>query len=249
MAQAARVLDPSDAVVDETMPEGKWAFDESVTAAFDDMLDRSIPQHDVMRNAVFTLGQRFVKPKTDIVDLGCARGAALEPFVREFGAYNRFVGIEVSQPMIAAARQRFAGMVAAGVVDIRQFDLRTGYLPVSASLTLSVLTLQFVPIEHRQRVVQDVYDHTIPGGAFILIEKVLGETARIDRLFVDRYYELKASNGYSKDAIDRKRLALEGILVPMTARWNVDLLRQAGFRQIDCCWRWMNFAGWIAVRD
>src|SRR5438093_581947 len=131
MANESRVIDQMETrVVDETMPDAKWAFDEPVTAAFDDMLDRSIPQHDVMRDAVFTLGKRFVKHKTDIVDLGCARGAALDPFVREFGVYNRFLGLEVSQPMIAAARQRFAGMAKAGVVEIRDFDLRNGYPPV-----------------------------------------------------------------------------------------------------------------------
>jgi len=28
-----------------------------------------------------------------------------------------------------------------------------------------------------------------------------------------------------------------------------DALRAGGFRQVDCFWRWMNFAGWVAVRD
>lgn len=119
---------------------------------------------------------------------------------------------------------------------------------MKASLTLSVFTLQFVPIEYRQRVIQDVYDHTIPGGGFVLVEKVLGETARIDKLLVERYYAMKRDHGYSLDAIERKRLALEGVLVPVTARWNVELLRQAGFREIDCFWRWANFAAWIAVK-
>ncbi|GAB7188362.1 hypothetical protein ATKI12_8193 [Kitasatospora sp. Ki12] len=29
---------------------------------------------------------------------------------------------------------------------------------------------------------------------------------------------------------------------------NVELLGQAGFQRVDCFWRWMNFAGWIAVK-
>jgi tRNA (cmo5U34)-methyltransferase len=82
-----------------------------------------------------------------------------------------------------------------------------------------------------------------------LVEKVLGETAPIDALMTRLYYGLKASNGYSQDQIDRKRLSLEGVLVPVTARWNEELLKQAGFRQIDCFWRWMNFAGWVAIKD
>lgn len=235
-------------VVDQTMPEGKWAFDDKVTVAFEDMLERSIPQYQVMRDAVLSLGRSIVKHETDVVDLGCSRGSALEPFVKAFGAYNRYVGIEVSQPMIDAANERFAGYVKAGLVEIKNLDLRTSYPPVRASLTLSILTLQFVPIEHRQRVVQDVYDHTVPGGGFIVVEKVLGENAKLDKMFVTSYYKLKAENGYSQEAIERKRLSLEGVLVPVTAAWNAELLRQAGFRQVDCFWRWMNFAGWVAIK-
>ena len=56
-------------------------------------------------------------------------------------------------------------------------------------------------------------------------------------------------NGYSAEEIERKRLSLEGVLVPVTARMNEDLLRSAGFDQVDCFWRWANFAGWLAIRD
>ena len=56
------------------------------------------------------------------------------------------------------------------------------------------------------------------------------------------------SSKYSQDEIDAKRHSLEGVLVPVTARWNEDLLSTAGFDHVDCFWRWMNFAGWIAVR-
>jgi tRNA (cmo5U34)-methyltransferase len=234
--------------VDRTMPDGRWAFDASVTDVFSDMLARSIPQYEVMRRAVLDVGSRYVKQHTDVVDLGCSRGDALAPFVDRFGAHNRFVGIEVSEPMLEAARQRFAGMIAAGVVDLRSVDLRRAYPPVRASLTLSVLTLQFVPIEYRQRVVRNAYEHVMPGGAFVVVEKILGDTADIDTAFVDLYYSLKREHGYSQDAIDRKRLALEGVLVPMTARWNEDMLKTAGFAEIDCFWRWMNFAAWVAVK-
>ncbi len=74
----------------------KWEFDEEVTRVIDDMLERSIPQYEVMRRAVFDVACRYVKPHTDIVDLGCSRGEAMAPLVDRFGAHNRFVGIEVS---------------------------------------------------------------------------------------------------------------------------------------------------------
>lgn len=149
--------------------------------------------------------------------------------------------------MLNAARQRFQ---SADSVKIERFDLRQGYPATkNVSVTLAILTLQFTPIEYRHQIVRNIYKSTRPGGCLILVEKVIGATADIDRCLRDRYYDLKGQNGYSTDEIERKRLSLEGVLVPVTARWNEELLSSAGFNQIDCFLRWMNFAGWIAVKE
>jgi tRNA (cmo5U34)-methyltransferase len=159
------------------------------------------------------------------------------------------VGIEVSPPMLEACRSRFSGLIDCGVVDIKDFDLRSGYPPVKASVTQCVLTLIFVPIQHRLRILRDIYKSTLPGGALLVVEKILGATADIDDVMVRQYHDLKHDNGYSRDDIERKRLALEGVQIPVTAAWNEDSIKSAGFRQVDCVWRWMNFAGWLAIKD
>jgi len=232
---------------DNVQPEGAWEFDDQVAEVFDDMLARSIPQYTVMREAVAEIARRYSKPGTAIVDLGCSRGEALRTIRERVDDHRvRYVGTEVSEPMLAAAKRRFVDDVD---VEIRKADLRDGVpLDVYPSVTVLVLTLQFTPIEYRQRIVQQAYDQLLPGGALVLVEKVLGSNAKIDADFVSIYYELKTRNGYTPEAIERKRLSLEGVLVPVTARWNEELLRMAGFATVDCFWRWMNFAGWVAVK-
>lgn len=242
-----------NSTVDEVMPEGQWEFDADVTDVFDDMLERSIPQYDVMRQTVFEVGCRFQREGADIVDLGCSRGTAVAPFIDRFGAHNRFWLVEVSPPMLEAVRTRFSGYLKGpdgrdGIVKIVDLDLRETFPPVSACLTLCVLTLQFTPIEHRLHILQRIYDHTLPGGALVLVEKVLGASAEIDDIMVNVYYDHKRRVGYTDDQIERKRLSLEGVLVPVTSRWNEELLRMTGFTRVDCFWRWMNFAAWIAVK-
>ena len=232
--------------IDRVNPEGAWTFDTEVARVFDNMLERSIPQYDDMRRTVFACGSEFVAPGATIVDCGASRGAAIAPFIEALRGQGRFVCIETSEPMVQALRERFAGERA---VEIHHGDIREVCPDVRADLTLSVLTLQFIPIEHRQRLVREIYERTAPGGAFILVEKVLGADSGLNDLMVRLYHEHKMQHGYSRDAIDRKALSLQGVLVPVTAQWNVELLRQAGFRQIDCFWRWMNFGAWIAVKS
>lgn len=226
-----------------------WSFDDDVVACYDDMIERSIPDYSGMRDAVTALALHYARPGASIVDLGSAQGGALAPIIARRGAQHTYIGIDNSAPMVESARQRYAKPIAEGWVEIREMDLRHDYPEEYADITLSVLTLQFVPIEHRQRLVRRMYEHTKPGGACVIVEKVLGATAALDETMVDAYYAVKAANGYSQEQISSKRQALEGVLVPLTAQWNEDLFRRAGFTQIDCCWRWMNFAGWVVLKD
>lgn len=237
-----------DSTHDETMPQGRWTFDQDVTEVFDDMLIRSIPQYEVMRQAVTDLVHQYIQPKTAVIDLGSSRGEAVAPLIDHYALRNRFILCEVSQPMLDVLMKRFEVYIGMGSVAVRNLDLRTEFPTTESSIVLSILTLQFIPIEYRQQIIAAVYHTLNPGGAFILVEKVLGETHAINQMMVNLYYALKAENGYTQDQIERKRLALEGVLVPVTASWNMELLQQAGFRQVDCFWRWMNFAGWIAIK-
>ena len=234
---------------DQTMPNGRWEFDEKVTAVFDNMLERSIPQYEVMRKLCFSLGRAFVKPGSDILDLGCSRGAALAPFVEKFGAYNRYLGIDCSKPMLDAARARFEGLIKVGLVSIQEMDLRKEFPAARCSLILSVLTVQFTPIEYRLKILQSAYDSLLPGGALIFVEKVLGNSSKVNELLVSEYLKQKADNEYTEEQIERKKASLEGVLVPLTERWNLDLLNRVGFLDVECFWRYLNFAGFIAVKE
>ena len=235
--------------LDQTRPAdgAKWAFNADVTRVFDNMLRRSIPDYETMRKLVFSLGSRFVQPNTDVVDLGSSRGDALAPFIEAFGAGNRYVGLDESEPMLTACRDRFRAWVDNGLLDVRQHDLRGGLPPLFPSLILAVLTLQFTPIECRQRIVADAYRILRPGGVMIIVEKVLGGDNECNQVLVSEYHHLKYRNGYSADEIDAKRRSLQGVLVPLTAEGNEQMLRAEGFR-VQRFWQALNFAGWLAVK-
>lgn len=230
---------------DKVNPEGrKWEFDEEVTRVFGDMLGRSIPNYDTMRELCFMVGRNFVNDGGTVSDIGCSNGLASEKFIQNF-PYTEFYLFDVSEPMLEACRSMYEGR---SNVYVLYQDLRKG-VPVSGNdLIISSLTIQFTPMEYRQNIFQSVYDNLNRGGAFILVEKVLGNSADIDNILVDEYYNIKRENGYTEELIQNKRKSLEGVLVPMTASFNEHLLRQSGFSKIDCFWRCLNFCAWIAIK-
>lgn len=239
---------PDQHLTDQTAPEGAWVFDAEVAKCFDNMLERSIPQYRVMREAVTTMACAFHKRASWIVDIGCSRGEQIRLICDALGQNAKVRGIEIAEPMVQEAEHNLRDWIANEIVQVEQADARTDFPPVPASVHLSVLCLQFIPIEDRQGVVQDSFKYLEPGGALIVVEKILGGTKQLDDLMVDRYYRMKKENGYSQEDIDRKRLSLSGVLVPLTEKWLVDMLHHAGFQTVECFWRWMNFGGWVAVK-
>ena len=231
---------------DEIISKGIWKFDSQVTEVFDDMLKRSIPGFNVMREITTSIAAKFAISETYILDLGCSKGGAIANLVEVLDESYKFRGIEISEPMRLEAQERFKDSKSR--VEIIDMDLRINFPKDPTSVVLSVLTLQFIPIEYRQKIVKQVYDCLIPGGAFILVEKVLGSDAVINEILVKEYYDLKGKNGYTEEQINTKRRSLEGILVPVTAKWNEEILAKSGFQSVDSFWRNLNFVGWVAIK-
>ena len=242
-------------IKDSVMPEGKWEFDEKVTDCFEDMLSRSIPQYDLMRESSANLVYDVIKnPKCrketfNILDIGCSDGLMIEKLINKFNGEGYYTGVDISEPMLKKAKYRLLDDVISRKVKIENCDLRTNYPTGIYDAITSILAIQFTPIEYRQHIIQNIYNSLSPtNGCFIMVEKVLGNTDNINKLFVKNYYDMKKQNGYTEEQIERKRLSLEGVLVPVTSDWNVDLLKQAGFKQVDVFWKWMNFVGYIAFK-
>lgn len=230
-------------IKDTVNPTGKWEFDDEVARCFDDMLQRSIPDYETMRHLVYAIGRHYAERGKTIMDIGCSNGNAALPFVKSFG--NPFILCDVSESMLDLCRRGFAKYPN---VDIRNHDLRNGVPDSECSLILSILTIQFTPIEYRHMIVQSIYDHLEPGGALIVVEKLLGSSFDIDSILVDEYYDIKREHAYTNEQIQSKRKSLEGVLVPVTENWNLEMLRKAGFQKVECFWRYLNFAGWMAVK-
>lgn len=228
---------------DAVMPTSKWEFDDDVAKCFDDMLERSIPNYETMRELVYNVGKHYVSKGKTVMDIGCSNGNAALPFVKEFD--NPFCLIDVSEPMLDLCRRGFKDYPNVKVIN---YDLRNGVPAQNCCLVLSILTVQFTPIEYRQKILKSIYNALQPGGALIYVEKLLGSSFDIDTVLVGEYYDLKREHAYTNEQIAAKRKSLEGVLVPVTEEWNIDLLRGAGFGKIECFWRYLNFAGYLAVK-
>lgn len=227
----------------------KWEFNKEVTECFEEMLNRSIPNYVHLRELITNIGVHHIQENalkhTNILDIGSSHGEQIQ-LLSEKLSTNKFYGVEISEPMVNYSRKRFRNNYN---VEILKEDLTKNDLPVTqCGLITSILTIQFIPIEYRQKIINNIYQSLHKKGLFIFVEKIIGDNYNFSELYETLYYDLKERNGYSIEEIREKRLKLEGVLVPTTNQFNIELLKQAGFTKIDIFWKDLNFIGYIAMK-
>jgi tRNA (cmo5U34)-methyltransferase len=224
-----------------------FEFGVETARVFDDMLLRSVPLYAETQRMVAELVCDFAQPDTRVYDLGCSTGttfAGIDPYLRpDVG----FVGVDSSPEMLAKANEKLAEAGVARKYELLRADLEDVVIE-NASVVIMNLTLQFVRPIHRKRVIDRIASGLCDGGALILVEKVLSPNSRLNRLFIDHYYDFKRRNGYSELEIAQKREALENVLIPYHAEENRQLLLSSGFSSCDEFLRWFNFCGVVALK-
>lgn len=234
---------------DEIVANGKWKFDSDVTACFDDMLSRSIPDYNTMRKLTLDITEPYIQDNNfSMLDLGCSNGINLDMFINKYLNKGIYIGIDTSTEMIKSAEEKLnkydvqIKLINDDVINIENYTYS------KYNLITSILTVQFVPIEKRPQLLSTIYKMMKNKGVFILVEKILQPIFEFDSLYVDRYYKIKQENGYTREQILAKKKSLEGVLVPNTHNGNIELLESVGFKYIDTFWKCLNFEGYIAIK-
>lgn len=225
-----------------------FKFGANVASVFDDMVNRSVPYYGEMQRMMAELAADHAVEGSDVYDLGCSTGTTMIGMNTLVNPSIRFVGIDDSQEMLSKCDAKLKEQGFTRPYDLRCADLNQGVVIENASVVVLCLTLQFVRPIYREKLVRDIYKGLRPGGALILIEKILAEESRFNRDFIRYYYNYKRRNQYSELEISQKREALENVLIPYKLSENISLLRDQGFDHCEVFFKWYNFAGLIATK-
>jgi len=211
-----------------------FQFDREVAQIFDDMLNRSIPFYREVIEATGEILNSYLGKNTllYIANVLKEKNPAL-------------IGIDNSKDMIEKAKEKakaYGKEINFAVSDIEKADIS------EADAVVMNYTLQFIRPIKRPEIVKKVFDGLKSEGIFILSEKIVFEHPKLNRDFLEIYYNFKKKQGYSELEIARKREALENVLIPFTLEENLSLLKKAGFSYTTPFFQWINFASIIAVK-
>jgi tRNA (cmo5U34)-methyltransferase len=142
------------------------------------------------------------------------------------------VGLDFSEPMLQAARERFAEDRR---ITLIKHDLAEP-LPALGRFDAVVSSFAIHHLEHERKrsLYGEVFDLLEPGGVFANLEHVASPTERLHLAF------FAAIGEPLEDADPSDRL----LGVEVQLGW----LRELGFDDVDCYWKWLEMALLVGVK-
>jgi len=222
--------------------EKKFEFDEAVASVFDDMLSRSVPFYDEVRKLVISLILSEQKEGLKVLDLGSSTAKFLLDLHSKMTTDMQLKGLDNSQAMLDRAEQKcqaFGADIELELADMLTYDYH------QEDVIVANYTLQFIRPMQRVDLVKRLYEGLNDDGIFIFSEKVVFEDKKLDKELIDIYYDYKKEQGYSEYEIAQKREALENVLIPFTIEENIQMCKDAGFKNISTIFQWANFVTFV----
>ncbi len=226
--------------------DSSWKFSGKVAEKFPEHVRRSVPYYEDGHNLIANLSNFYLKDNSVCYEIGTSHGELIEKVYKKNVALKNtsYVGIDISKDMINKANQRVPNnnQIYFKATDAVSSDYK------DSDLFISNYSMQFIPLEQRYKMAGKIYNSLNKGGGFILFEKVLDDASIFQDIVSQLYVEFKIENGFSFGEIISKSKSLKGVLTPLTTSGNIDMLKQAGFKDITTIMKYLNFEGFLAVK-
>jgi tRNA (cmo5U34)-methyltransferase len=225
-----------------------FRFDEQVVEVFPDMIKRSVPGYNTIIDTIGKLSQQYAQDNSNLYDLGCSLGEATLAMRRAIKADNcHIIGVDNSSAMVERCTMHvnaFKGETPCTILldDILNIPLE------NASVIVLNFTLQFIEPELREQLMAKIANALLPGGIFILSEKINATDANCQQLLIDLHHTFKRANGYSELEIAQKRSAIENIMKPDSLDTHIKRLNSVGFQHITPWFQCFNFMSLVAIK-
>jgi SAM-dependent methyltransferase len=156
-----------------------------------------------------------------VLDVGTGDGRLIG-LIRDVREGVDAVGLDFSEPMLTAARERFEGQ--AWFVEHNLVDPLPGLGTFDA--IVSGFAIHHLHDDRKRSLYNELFEMLEPGGVFLNLEHVASATPALTAEFLE--------------ILDIERDDPSNQLVPVETQ--LEWLRGIGFRDVDCMWKWRELA-------
>jgi tRNA (cmo5U34)-methyltransferase len=233
----------------------RWA-DQEFAKQYRDNAEIYIVERQRMFGIMRSFFRHFLAGKKNVrvLDLGCGDGVV----TRNILDVDRSISadlVDASVDMLEKARERLKGSGNMNYINASFQEVMENGLPDRGyDIAVSSLAIHHLTMDEKSRFFRTVNAQLRPGGYFINIDVVLPPTDSLDGWYMKLWEEwmdgkrteLRQYDEPSSDVIVRYRNGEEN--QPDTLDDQMDALREAGFRDADCYYKYGIFVVYGGVK-
>ena len=212
-----------------------WTFETTeIASTFDDHVREQLPWYDMVTDAVVYIVRNYLTDDNTVVDVGASTGNMIDklmPLLLERKAYA--TALEKSPTMVEVLKRRFESNHNVSVVrdDIRHCGLN------KAQVYVVFLTMMFIPVHERQRVIDHLKASLLKGGVLVVVDKVCDHGGYFATVLKRLTMHFKLQQGAKPEDVLNKEMSLAGVQIPIDPAILGENAKQF--------FRMGEFAGWV----
>lgn len=203
---------------------------------YDDFVPRVVPKYHEQHEAILAVIPFEPTKRLKALDLGAGTGVLSHLILEAFGEAE-VVAVDLADNMLEACRKnlsRFEGRLTLKKANFVSDDLEGGY-----DLAVSGLAVHHLTDDEKRRLFARVLESLSPGGVFIVRDVVLGATPHLTELYRGGWKSFMRSTGEDDEVWLARHLKEDK---PASVESQTAWLSEAGFTDVACHWRYLNFA-------
>ena len=203
---------------------------------------RQVPGFHALQRMAALLLAETVPRDGHVLVLGAGGGLELKVFA-EAQADWRFVGVDPSAEMLKLARITLGPLAA-------RVELYEGYIDTAPAGPYDgatcLLTLHFLDAEQRLHTLKELQRRLKPGAPLIVAHHSFSQYEKEKARWLGRYAAFAAASGIPASDAKNAIAAIGSRLPLLSPEQDVELLRAAGFEEIELFYAAFTFKGWVS---
>lgn len=211
---------------------------EKEAAVFDELFFKIMPRYEEMMGALIEALPFSRNDRPRIVDLGCGTGNLTSKILAAYPKAS-ITCMDMAEKMLAMARAKLGAQrsVSFRQGDIRKFDFSGPYDAV-----LSSMVLHHIERKEKGRLYRRIRNSLKRGGVFYAIDIFISANPRLQRLYMGRWKDHMLQHGLPGKKIKEMIRRHQQEDRPVCFEDELNILRQAGFTNVDVLLKHYNFA-------
>jgi tRNA (cmo5U34)-methyltransferase len=219
------------------------------------MIDTAVPYRKDILLTIANIATTFAPRSPKILDIGCGHGDVTAEILNLEPQASMYM-IDFSDEMIKLSKERFKD----NNFNILQYDLNNGIPPVIESnkfdAIVSCFALHHIEFENRIPLYSSIIKLLKKNGLFINGDLFISDSITLEQWEFDNWIKYRQLQTKEKLGIDIPYEEMKAKQIESNKRmgdkpgtiWDMKKdLEQAGFRYVDCPWKYQKFAIIVAT--